>query len=147
MKDKRISITHHYMKMAMLVSERSTCLHRHQGVVLVKDNHVLSTGYNGSAPGQPHCIDVGCAKDAANGDIRACRAEGLHGESNAIAFAARLGISTIGATAFCLYSPCKACCNLLKSAGITDVVYHEVYSGFPEGPEYLRELDIGAMKV
>jgi len=132
------------MLMAKATSLRSTCIHREQGVVLVKGNNVIATGYNGSAPGQPHCIELGwCAKDAR----QSCRAEGLHGESNAIASAAKQGISTQWATAYCLYSPCRACCNLLKSAGIMCVKYLEVYSGFIQGPEYLESLGIEQMKI
>jgi len=125
----------YFMEIAEIVSKRSTCRHRHQGVVLARDKRIISTGYNGSAPGQTHCIDTDCLKDLGGN----CRAEGLHGESNAIASAALMGVSTKGATAYCLYSPCLACCNLLKSAGIVKVVYREAYEGYPGGPFYLEQ--------
>ncbi len=135
----RPSVDEYFMKLAVLAASRSTCLHRQQGVVLVRDSHILSTGYNGSPPKQPHCTDLNyCLKN----DGHACRAEGLHGESNAVARAAREGISVKGATAYCVYSPCLACCNLLKSAGITRVVFRTLYPGFKTGPDYLAELDI-----
>jgi len=130
----RLSLDDYFMEIAKVVAMRSTCRHRHQGVVLAKEKRIISTGYNGSAPGQPHCIDLDCLK--AQG--APCRAEGLHGESNAIASAALMGVSTRGATAYCLFSPCLACCNLLKSAGVVRVVYEEVYSGFLTGPDYLE---------
>lgn len=129
----RPSLDGYFMKIAEVVSKRSTCRHRHQGVVLARDKRIISSGYNGSAPGQVHCIDSDCLKDLGG----SCRAEGLHGESNAIASAALMGFSTKGATAYCLYSPCLACCNLLKSAGIVRVVYRETYEGYPEGSVYL----------
>lgn len=113
-------------------------------MVVVLDNHILATGYNGPPPGAPHCIDIGwCAKT----ENLPCRAEGLHGESNAIAFAARRGVSLNESTLYSIYSPCRACCNLLKSAGVITVKYLKVYDGFPEGPEYLEELGIRAVQL
>ena len=144
MKTGRPTLDDYFMQITRIVASRSTCLHRDQGAVIVKNSRILATGYNGSAPGQPHCIDLGyCAKDVGLG----CRAEGLHGESNAIASAAKIGISVDGATIYCVYSPCEACCNLLKSAGIAEVKYVEVYEGFPEGPKYLEALGIKAVQI
>jgi len=143
-KQGRPTLNGYFASMAILVSSRSTCRHRSQGTVLVKGGRVLSTGYNGAPSGLPHCIDSGCcAKDHG----MECRAEGLHGESNAIASAAKLGISTDGAIAYCVYSPCRSCCNLLKSAGIVEVKYEQVYDGFKEGPEYLKSLNIKVSKL
>ena len=135
----RPTIDEYFMELAHLAASRSTWKHRQQGVVLVRDNHVISTGYNGSPPGRPHCTELNhCQKDAG----RPCRAEGLHGESNAVAWAAREGISIRNATAYCVYSPCLGCCNLFKSAGITKVVYRTLYPSFRTGPDYLIELGI-----
>ncbi len=144
MKTTRLTLDEYFMKIADIVASRSTCRHRNQGAVIIRDNRILSTGYNGSPSGQPHCIDLRrCIKE----EGFPCRAEGLHGESNAIASAAKMGISTEGASIYCIYSPCKACCNLLKSAGIAEVKYVEVYDGFPEGPAYLKELGIKAIHL
>ncbi len=135
----RLSLDNYFMEINDVVALRSTCLHRCQGATVVKNNRIISTGYNGSPPGQPHCIDQGyCRKDKGLG----CRAEGLHGESNAIASAAKMGASVDGATIYCLYSPCKACCNLLKSAGIVEVKYVTVYDNYLEGPAYLKALGV-----
>jgi len=142
MKTSRPSLDEYFMQITRVVASRSTCLHRDQGAVIVKDGRILSTGYNGSPPGQPHCIDLRrCIKD----EGFPCRAEGLHGESNAIASAAKVGVSVNGATIYCVYSPCEACCNLLKSAGIAEVKYAERYDGYPDGPEYLGALGIKAV--
>jgi len=133
----RPSVDEYFIKLAELVATRSTCLHRQQGAILVRDNRIISTGYNGAPPGAPHCTDYGyCAKDK---DLGFCRAEGLHGESNAIATAAKLGISTDETTMYTVYSPCRSCCNLMKVAGVTVLVYKELYNSFPQGPGYLRE--------
>ncbi len=140
----RLPIDQYFMSIAEITAERSTCRHRHQGVILVRDKRIIATGYNGSAPGQPHCIDVGYCNKA---EGLPCRAEGLHGESNAIVSAAKMGISTDGATAYCIFSPCLSCCHLLKSAGVVRVVYKEVYDGYKEGPEYLDKLGIQSEKI
>ena len=138
-KTSRIEIDDYFMKIAQVVALRSTCRHRDQGAVLIRNNRIIATGYNGSPPDALHCIDLRqCAKE----NSLPCRAEGLHGESNAIASAAKEGISTNGATIYCIYSPCAACCNLLKSAGIVEVNYLELYSGYPTGPVHLDTMDI-----
>ena len=143
-KTSRPSLEAAYMGIARVISTRSTCRHRDQGAVLVKNNHLVSVGHNGSAPGQMHCIDLKyCSKTKG----LTCRAEGLHAESNALAFAAKLGISVDGSMLFSVFSPCRSCCNILKVAGIVGVVYEEVYSGFPEGPEYLKSLGVKIRKL
>ena len=143
-KTSRPTLEETYLKIAEVIGTRSTCRHRDQGAVIVKGNHLISVGFNGSAPGQPHCIDLGYCSKA---EGLPCRAEGLHAESNALAFAAKLGISVEGSILYTVYSPCRTCCNMLKVAGIIEVVYKEVYDGYPEGPEYLEELRIRCRKT
>ncbi len=139
----RLSIDEYFLRIALTAAERSTCRHRQQGAVLVRDRHIISTGYNGAPPGQPHCLDLDCAKMYG----APCRAEGLHGESNAILSAASMGISTKGSTCYCVYSPCLSCCNMLKVAGIIEVVYTGVYSNYVDGPGYLESLGIKQRRV
>jgi len=138
-KTQRVSFDTCAMAMCYTVALRATCRHREQGAVIFKDRRVISCGYNGAPPGIKNCLERGfCSK--AKG--LPCLAEGLHGESNAIITAARLGISVEGATLYCIYSPCRVCANMIKTAGITEVVYESVYDGFPEGPAYLKYLGI-----
>lgn len=142
-KTSRPSLDTVYIAIARLIGTRSTCRHRDQGAVLVKDGRVISMGYNGAAPGQGHCLDLPfCSKEEGLG----CRAEGLHGESNALLTAARLGISTEGSVLYSTYSPCEACCNMLKAAGVVEVVYEHRYDGFHNGPEYLQKLGVKCRK-
>ena len=138
-KTTRPTLEEAHIEVARIMGTRSTCRHRDQGAVLVKDGHIVSVGYNGSAPGQPHCINMNYCRKT---EGLPCRAEGLHAESNALAFAAKLGISVSGSVLYSVYSPCRTCCNILKVAGVVGVIYTEIYSGFPEGPEYLKELGI-----
>ncbi len=135
----RPSTDQYFLLLAHTVSFRATCLHRHQGAILVRDRCCISAGYNGSPPGQPHCVDVGlCAKE----EGFTCKAEGLHGESNAIIFAARAGISTRGCTMYSVYSPCLVCCNIIATAGIERVVFAELYPNVEKGPETLKDLGV-----
>ena len=101
----RPSWDEYFLKVAMLVSERATCPRMHCGCVLVKDKQILSTGYNGSIPGDGHCEDDGCMI-VDNHCIRT-----IHAEMNAILQCSSHGISTQGSTAYITNMPCT---NVLK---------------------------------
>lgn len=112
----------YFIDMARLVSTRGTCDRRRVGCVIVSTmGHVLSTGYNGSAPGALHCDDAGhlMLKD------RCIRT--IHAEANAIAHAARNGTPLSASRAYCTTHPCPACLLLLAAAGVFEVVYDEPY--------------------
>ena len=94
MSDNRPPWDIYFLKLAMLVSERATCPRMHCGCVLVKDKRILSTGYNGSIPGDAHCEDDGCMI-VDNHCVRT-----IHAEMNAIIQCSVHGISTHGATAY-----------------------------------------------
>ena len=119
----RPSWDEYFLKLAMLASERATCPRMHCGCVLVKDKYVLSTGYNGSLPGLEHCEDVGCLIV----DEHCVRTN--HAEMNAIAQAARHGISINGATAYVTNMPCTTCAKALLAAGIARIVIFSDYHG------------------
>lgn len=118
------------MNMADLASTRSSCMRRQVGAVLVKENQILSTGYNGVPRGIEHCEATGCLRQKLNvpsGEKHElCR--GLHAEQNAIIQAAYTGISIRGATLYCNTKPCSICAKMLVNAGIVRVVYLEGYS-------------------
>ncbi len=119
--NKRPSWDEYFLKLAMLVSERATCPRMHVGCVLVRDKRILSTGYNGSISGQPHCDDVGC-QIVDNHCIRT-----IHAEMNAIIQCAIHGISTQGATAYITNLPCTNCAKALIGAGIKEIVIFSDY--------------------
>ncbi len=119
----RPSWDEYFLKLAMLASERATCPRMHCGCVLVKDRYVLSTGYNGSLPGLPHCDEVGCLIV----DGHCVRTN--HAEMNAITQAARHGVSLLGATAYVTNTPCTTCAKALLAAGIRRVVIFSDYRG------------------
>jgi dCMP deaminase len=126
---KRISWDEYFMEIARLVAKRSTCLRRKVGAVIVRDKHILATGYNGAPSGLPHCIDVGCLREKENipsGERHElCR--GLHAEQNAIIQAANHGASLRGSTLYTTTYPCIICTKMIINAGIKRVVYLEGY--------------------
>lgn len=131
----RPSKDEYYIRMARDVARRSTCLRRQYGAVLVKDDVVVSTGYNGSARGEENCCDAGVcwreSHDIPHGQMyEKCQA--VHGEMNAVINAARAGVSTVGATLYLAgfengkplrnVAPCELCSRVIKNAGIARVV-------------------------
>ncbi|GHS94564.1 cytidine deaminase [Synergistales bacterium] len=117
------------MSIAMMASMRSTCVRRHVGAVAARDNQIVSTGYNGAPKGTAHCLSIGCLRESLgvpSGERHEmCR--GSHAEGNAIAQAARMGISTDGATLYCTDEPCSFCTKSILNAGIVRVVYMRPY--------------------
>jgi len=120
---QRITRVGLYMEMAQLVSKRSTCSSAKVGAVLVKNNRVIAHGYAGAPSGMSHCLDVGCDLHYSSQDDRNHCLRTVHAEANVVAFAAREGIATAGATMYCTHRPCGTCAKLLINAGIVRVVY------------------------
>jgi dCMP deaminase len=125
----RPSNDQYFMSMAHLVSSRSTCIRRNVGAVIVKDKHILSTGYNGSPKGTRHCEDLGCIREQMNipSGTRHELCRGVHAEQNAVAQAAYFGVSVNGATIYTTTFPCSMCAKILINSGITEIVYDSGY--------------------
>jgi len=119
----------YFMKMAYLVSSRSTCLRRHVGAVLVKNKHILSTGYNGPPKGLKHCNVTGCLReklDVPSGERHEiCR--GLHAEQNAIIQASVFGVSIKDSVLYVTNTPCVVCAKMLINAGVSEIKYDGNY--------------------
>ncbi len=115
----RPSWDQYFMDITRLVATRATCPRRAVGAVLVKNKQIISTGYNGSPPGQPHCTDIGCIIEE-NTD-RCIRT--LHAEQNAILQAALHGTSPEGSTLYVTCRPCTVCARLVAGAKIAKIVY------------------------
>lgn len=132
---KRISKTEYYLGIAEAVSKRSTCLRRQYGAIIVKNDEIIATGYNGSPRGTDNCCDVGyCWREENNiphgEQYEACLA--VHAEQNAIISASRKDM--IGSTLYLVgfengkrmaqekVKPCKICEKTIINSGITQVV-------------------------
>jgi len=117
----RASWDEYFMSIAQVVSTRSTCPRKYVGSVIVRNRIILSTGYNGSIRGMPHCSDVGHMMEDGH-----CVAT-IHAEANAIIQAARSGVNIDGASCYVTASPCWNCFKQLANAGIVRIVYGEFY--------------------
>lgn len=120
----------YFLKMAFLASERSTCVRRHVGAVIVSNNQVLATGYNGACKGVRDCLDLGCLRNlsgiSSGEHHEICRA--VHAEQNAIIQAAVHGTAISGATLYCTHSPCVLCAKMIVNANIKRCVFGSMYS-------------------
>ena len=125
----RPSWDEYFMDIVELVKERSTCLRRKVGALIVKDRRILTSGYNGAPTGCRHCEDIGCLRQQLNipsGERHElCRAS--HAEQNAIVQAAMYGQPIEGATIFVTAQPCTICSKLIINSGIKRVVYKGSY--------------------
>ena len=128
-KRSRLGWDDYFMNLAKLVAERSTCLRRMVGAVLVRDKRILATGYNGAPRGMKHCLDIGCIRDelhiASGTRAELCRA--VHAEQNAIIQCAIYGVSCEGSTLYVTHQPCAICTKILINAGVKRIVYGEPY--------------------
>lgn len=109
------------MAIARVVATRSTCDRKHVGAVIVRDKMLLTTGYNGSIRGLPHCDDVGHLMQ----DAHCIRT--VHAEANAIVQAARNGVRLEAADIYVTASPCFSCFKLIANAGLRRIVFGEFY--------------------
>jgi dCMP deaminase len=121
MSEHRVGWNEYFMSIAEQVATRSTCDRKHIGAVIVRDKTILSTGYNGSLRGSPHCDEVG--HDMENDHC----VRTVHAEANAIAQAAKNGVRIDGAEIYVTASPCLTCFKLVANAGISAVHYKEFY--------------------
>ena len=127
--NSRISKDIYFMKIAEVVKLRSTCIRRSVGAVLVKDSHILSTGYNGAPSGFTHCTPETCMRVNLKTGEKPELCRGVHSEINCIIQAAIHGTSIMGNTT--LYTttfPCMSCLKLLINAGIKRIVYKKPYN-------------------
>jgi len=121
MSDPRASWDEYFMNIATAVATRSTCSRKHVGAVVVRDKVILSTGYNGSLRGMPHCDEVGHMME----DGHCVRT--IHAEGNAIVQAATHGTRIDGATIYVTASPCWSCFKMIANAGLKKIVFGEFY--------------------
>ncbi len=109
------------MDIAQVVASRSTCHRKMVGSVIVSDRTILSTGYNGSIRGMPHCTEDGHMMEAGH-----CVAT-IHAEANAIIQAAKNGVRIDGASIYVTASPCWNCFKQIANGGIKEIYFGEFY--------------------
>jgi dCMP deaminase len=112
-----------WMKVARAIADFGTCKRRKVGAVLVRDGHIVSTGYNGAPAGLEHCLEVGCEME--DGHCVRC----VHAEANALIQAGLASSGkTRGATLYTTASPCRRCMELIINARVERIVYAEQYT-------------------
>ncbi len=143
-KDPRPSWDEYFMGIAAVVATRSNCRRRHVAAIIVKDNHILSTGYNGTPHGVKNCFAGGCPRCAGTTQSGSHLEECLcvHAEQNAICQAALYGHALNGATAYVTISPCLTCAKLLINAGIKEVVYGGDYAFLDSVKKLFRQAGV-----
>lgn len=112
----------YFMEIAYVVAKRATCNRKHVGAVIVNDKRIVSTGYNGSPAGMPHCDDVGHLMKEIDGRQSCVRT--LHAESNALDDAGR---KARGGQIYVTVTPCLDCAKRIVNAGMTHVTWYEHY--------------------
>lgn len=144
--DNRPSWDEYFMQMAELTAKRSTCLRRNVGAVIVKEKHIIATGYNGAPRGLKHCAELGgCLREKlkipSGQRHELCRA--LHAEQNAIIQAATLGQSIEDGTIYITHQPCAICAKMIINAGLKRIVVKE---GYPDDLS-VEILDEAGLKI
>ena len=134
-----------FIDITLKIAQRSSCVKAQQAAVLIKDNRIISFGYNGPPAGTINCIDEGgeesCGKDS-NGSCFL----GVHAEQNAIGYAARNGIQTEGCIIYCTQSPCISCAKLIVASGINIFFYLEDYR-LRDGLDFLMAANVQTLKI
>ena len=107
----------YFKKIVLATRERSACERLQVGCLLVKDNRIVSQGYNGFLPGCPHISKVRNNHEQAT----------VHAEQNALCDCAKRGVSCLDATVYVTHYPCIICCRLLLASGVKEIKYIEDY--------------------
>lgn len=126
---ERPSWDEYFISIANDVRNRSTCLRRRVGAIVVKDRRILATGYNGAPSGFKHCSETGCvrAEEEVPAGERHELCRGIHAEQNAIVQAAAFGVSIRNSTLYCTHFPCALCAKMIINAGIRRLVVARDY--------------------
>lgn len=144
-----------FLQVAEVFAERSTCTRGQVGAVIVQNRHIIAHGYNGAPSGQSECLDVGCELLGCHCDMprdpdddvhfswcptdRGCQ-RAIHAEENAILYAARMGVSCLGATMYSTHEPCRQCSKMIAASGIWAVCWMKPYR--LGASAYLQELGV-----
>lgn len=134
---ERISWNEYFMSIALLSSKRSSCNRLNVGCVIVKNNRIISMGYNGHLPKAPHISII-------ENNHEVCT---IHAEQNAICDAANRGVSINNCTIYVTHFPCLNCLKLLISSGIKDIYYLNDYKNSKYVEDITKGLDINIKKI
>ena len=138
----RLTWDEYFMKLAENVAMRGTCDRAYVGCVIVNDDHrIVTTGYNGSIKGNPHCDEIGHTMREGH-----CIAT-IHAEMNALLYCAKEGISVNGCIAYVTHFPCLNCTKSLIQSGIKTIYYKEAYRVDEYALKLLKDNDVDYIKI
>lgn len=147
--NERPSWDHYFLTITRQVAERSTCKRAKVGAVIVREKNILATGYNGAPAGLAHCTEVGCLiyeSKTPSGEIEENCYRTIHAEINAIAQAAKNGVSIRDAAIYVTHTPCIHCMKVLINTGIKQIFYERDYKANTVR-ELLASTDVVIKKV
>ena len=137
MKNERLSWDNYFSKIVNVTSERSPCERLQVGCLLVKDNRIISQGYNGFLPGCPHISIVRDNHEQAT----------LHAEQNALIDCAKRGVTCKGSSVYVTHYPCIICCRLLLAAGVKDIKYLNDYKNDDLVKKFADDVNVTLNKI
>ncbi len=141
----RPSWDEYFMEISRAVAKRATCDRGKSGCVIVRDKHILVTGYVGSPAGLPHCDEVGHQMKTMiheDGSETMHCVRTAHAEQNAICQAAKLGVNLNGSTLYCKMTPCSTCAKMIINTGIKRVVAEKDYHASADSKEMFKQAGI-----
>ena len=134
---ERLSWDDYFAKIVEVTAERSSCERLHVGCILVKDNRIVSQGYNGFLPGCPHKSVVRNNHEQAT----------VHAEQNALCDCAKRGVSCADSVAYVTHYPCIICARLLLAAGIKEIKYLHDYKNDELVKVFADQLKVPIVKI
>jgi len=137
----RQDINKYFLSIAKTISTRSTCERKKVGCIIVRDKNILSTGYNGSPAGLPHCEEVGCEIENSS-CIRT-----THAEQNAICQAAKNGVSINNSILYTTLFPCYTCAKMIINCGIKEIYFLEDYHSSRKSKDIFWQRKINCYKI
>ena len=127
----------YFKKIVLATRERSACERLQVGCLLVKDNRIVSQGYNGFLPGCPHISKVRNNHEQAT----------VHAEQNALCDCAKRGVSCLDATVYVTHYPCIICCRLLLASGVKEIKYIEDYKNDELVSYFCEQANVNIKKI
>lgn len=137
----RMDWDQYFIAQAQIVALRSTCTRLNVGAVIVRENRIIASGYNGSVSDGDHCIDEGCYM------IDGHCVRTVHAEANAILQCAKFGVATNGTTLYVTHFPCLQCCKQIIQAGIKQIVFEHDYRNHELAVQLFEEANVQLRQV
>ena len=136
-RENRPTWQEYFKEIVQVTSKRSNCSRLNVGCILVKDNRIISAGYNGFLPGYPHVSNV----------VNGHEINTIHAEQNALMDCAKRGVSCEGAIAYVTHYPCIICTRLLLAADIKEIKYFDDYKNDPLVAQFCRMKCVPIKKI